>query len=130
MRISDWSSDVCSSDLIAIAVARRTKKGRSIIDISKAAPLGFHPAACPSLVPNAYIMIAARTVIISSFAPTRGRTGGCTGFRCAECDPSVIGDLLAMTDTVPAIADLESDPPRRRVGTARPGAVSGCRSDD
>src|SRR3546814_15280939 len=72
-------------------------------------------------------MIAARTVIISSFAPTRGRTGGCAGFRCAECDPSVIGDLFAMHEPVPAIADLECDPPRRRVGKARPVDDSGCR---
>src|SRR3546814_5861454 len=75
-------------------------------------------------------MIAARTVIISSFAPTRGRTGGCAGFRCAECDPSVIGDLFAMHEPVPAIADLECDPPRRRVGKARPVDDSGCRSAD
>src|SRR3546814_10207053 len=92
--------------------------------------MGFLPAACPSLCPNADIMIAARTGIIASFAPTRGRTGGCAGCRWAECDPSVIGDLFAMHEPVPAIADLECDPPRRRVGKARPVDDSGCRSAD
>src|SRR3546814_12284952 len=32
MRISDWSSDVCSSDLLAANRARRTADGRKVMD--------------------------------------------------------------------------------------------------
>src|SRR3546814_19048239 len=33
MRISDWSSDVCSSDLIALAIGRRADRAAGDLDI-------------------------------------------------------------------------------------------------
>src|SRR3546814_21075157 len=44
MRISDWSSDVCSSDLLSPASA--TRNGRSYRRITKAQSSAFHLRAC------------------------------------------------------------------------------------
>src|SRR3546814_14480562 len=40
MRISDWSSDVCSSDLSILAIERDAIKLHAVIDEAEAQPLG------------------------------------------------------------------------------------------
>src|SRR3546814_12897657 len=54
MRISDWSSDVCSSDLIGTEAARLTgavlearSEGRNAPPLGGFAPAGSRPAAAP-----------------------------------------------------------------------------------
>src|SRR3546814_17741998 len=54
MRISDWSSDVCSSDLIGTEAARLTgavlearSEGRKAPPLGGFAPAGSRPAAAP-----------------------------------------------------------------------------------
>src|SRR3546814_9819367 len=46
MRISDWSSDVCSSDLSTVREAREAEAAGADVIIAQGAEAGGHRAAC------------------------------------------------------------------------------------
>src|SRR3546814_3867574 len=55
MRISDWSSDVCSSDLVLAFETRLAKASKSQEDLSRDMSLYYHPvsiADADQLTPN------------------------------------------------------------------------------
>src|SRR3546814_7800957 len=94
MRISDWSSDVCSSDL---RVRTRLERGRDGVDFG--ARQGARRERCRSIVTDAGRRLAPKSA--RRFAVARGsppsvvaclRVASATRLRCAPCRRASTGD--------------------------------------
>src|SRR3546814_8450346 len=109
MRISDWSSDVCSSDLVDDSIVRGTTS-REIVDMARAAGANkvyFASAAPPVRYPNVYgIDMPTQSELIATGRSDEeiARTIGADGLIYQD-----LQDMQqAVTDINPALARFEA----------------------